>query len=301
MNDIYQIQKLVQSGFDFTQIFPDKQQYVSDTSKFDFKLPEVVSFVRQQTDDFKISNPVALDIDKAIVNVINRWSSETGNTNPLTPEVQIVESTTTPATTKVVPDDVNEWNETIKTLEGLIADGLYDSEDIKDEWAETIDALKMLMKEEGFTYGTFKEGGSLGLSGSESEKVFHLPYESAVYVPSTKDVNIVITKDELDQRTNEVKSFLGKLFGGYTSAETVGGFVDSKGNLVNEDVVKVTSFSSEEDFQKNKSVLLDKLSEWSKEWGQEAIGYEFEGDLYYIPESFSSKKDKQPVTRTYFE
>jgi hypothetical protein len=131
-----------------------------------------------------------------------------------------------------------------------------------------------------------KDGGTLGLGKSEAEKVFHLPYESAVYVPSTQDVDQVISIDEMEARTNEVKEYLANLFGGYTSSETVGGFVDSKGDLVNEEVVKVTSFSNKNDFEKHKEKLLKKLAEWGRKWGQEAIGYEYEGDLYYIPDNF---------------
>jgi hypothetical protein len=33
--------------------------------------------------------------------------------------------------------------------------------------------------------------------------------------------------------------------------------------------------------------LVEKLSEWARKWGQEAIGFEFEGDLYYVPQKFA--------------
>jgi hypothetical protein len=37
--------------------------------------------------------------------------------------------------------------------------------------------------------------------------------------------------------------------------------------------------------------LVEKLSEWAKKWGQEAIGFEFEGDLYYVPQKFDKGGD----------
>ncbi len=131
------------------------------------------------------------------------------------------------------------------------------------------------------------DGGTLELPIDKAKKIFHLPLESSIYVPSTKNVNETISSDELQKRVDEVKDFVGNLFGGYTSNQAIGGFVDSQGELVNEDVVKVTSFAEKDTFEKHKETLLKKLSQWAKDWGQEAIGYEFEGDLYYVPENYA--------------
>jgi hypothetical protein len=128
------------------------------------------------------------------------------------------------------------------------------------------------------------------------DEMFHLPLEMVVYVPSTKDVDKVISVDEMDKRVNEVKEYVASRFGGYSSADKLGGFVDSNGKLVNEDVVQVVSFSTKEAFESNKEELVNQLSKWGKEWGQEAIGFEFEGDLYYVPQEGDlikkTKKDK---------
>ena len=94
----------------------------------------------------------------------------------------------------------------------------------------------------------FNSGGTLELSKEKAKKVFHLPYESAIYVPSTSNVDEVISSDEMQSRVDEVQQYLGNLFGGFSSAETMGGFVDSKGSLVNEDIIKVTSFSEKDTF-----------------------------------------------------
>jgi hypothetical protein len=133
----------------------------------------------------------------------------------------------------------------------------------------------------------FSDGGTLDLPIDKAHKVFHLPLESSIYVPSTINVNETISPDELQKRVDQTKEFLGNLFGGYTSNQAIGGFVDSKGELVNEDVIKVTSFAEKNTFEKHKETLLKQLSKWAKEWGQEAIGYEFEGDLYYVPENYA--------------
>lgn len=132
----------------------------------------------------------------------------------------------------------------------------------------------------------FDTGGTLELSREKAKKVFHLPYESAIYVPSTSNVDEVISPEEMDSRVQEVQNYLGSLFGGFSSAETMGGFVDSTGKLVNEDIIKVTSFAEKDAFNQNKEEVLNKLADWSKQWGQEAMGFEFEGDLYYVPANY---------------
>ena len=128
----------------------------------------------------------------------------------------------------------------------------------------------------------FADGGKV----PNRESMFELPLEMVVYVPSTQDVDKVISVDEMDARVDEVKNYLATKFGGYTSSDKIGGFVDSKGKLVNEDIVQVVSFAEKEAFEKNKKALINQLADWGKKWGQEAIGFEFEGDLLYVPQKF---------------
>jgi hypothetical protein len=130
-----------------------------------------------------------------------------------------------------------------------------------------------------------EKGG--GVDIPNSDKMFHLPYEIAVYVPSTKDVDKIITATELRARVKEVEKYLAETFGGFTSAEKVGGYLSSKSSVITEKVIPVTSFASMQSFKENKSKLVNKMSVWAKKWGQEAIGFEFEGDLYYVPQKFN--------------
>jgi len=116
----------------------------------------------------------------------------------------------------------------------------------------------------------------------QQDKLFHLPIEMAVYVPSTKNVDKMITPYEMNKRVNEVKRTLAAMFGGYTSAEFMGGYITTDEKLVNEKIVRVVSYSTRSAFQENKKKLLKQIAEWAKAWGQEAIGYEYEGDLFYV-------------------
>jgi hypothetical protein len=131
---------------------------------------------------------------------------------------------------------------------------------------------------------SFKRGG--GVEIPNADKMFHLPFELAVYVPSTTNVSDSISTSEMRKRVKETETYLAETFGGFTSSEKIGGYLSSKSTIVTEKVVPVTAFCSMEDFRKNKNKLINKLSVWAKAWGQEAIGFEFEGDLYYVPQKF---------------
>jgi len=120
------------------------------------------------------------------------------------------------------------------------------------------------------------------------KNAFHLPVETAVYVPSTTKGNKKVSKTILNKRVRNVRIYLSDKYGGYTSSKGVGGYVMKDGRLVKEGVVRVSSFATEKDFKKNVPVVRQKLKTWGKKWKQEAVGYEHEGDMYYI----KSKKDK---------
>lgn len=125
-----------------------------------------------------------------------------------------------------------------------------------------------------------KFGKGTTIEGSEVS--LHLPIEMSVYVPSTKDANVPVSKSELSKRVNQVKEYLANLFGGYSSSQIIGGYASNEGSLIQEDVVKVISFATKKAYEENKQKLINKIANWSTLWSQEAIGFELEGDLYYI-------------------
>jgi hypothetical protein len=114
-------------------------------------------------------------------------------------------------------------------------------------------------------------------------KAEQYPIETVVYVPSTDKNQHKILPEEMDKRVNEVRKWLSKRYGGYTSTNAIGGYAMKRsGIVVQEDVVKVTAYATEEKFKKYKSLALVRLKRWAKKWGQESIAYEYEGDLLYI-------------------
>jgi len=111
---------------------------------------------------------------------------------------------------------------------------------------------------------------------------YHLPLEQAVYIPSKDRDNKPLPKAKVRKAINDTRKKLSNWFGGYTSTKTTGGYVSVKKKLIKEKVVKVTSFSTRKDFNKNQNKLKKWLMRLKKNLNQESIGYEYETDLFYF-------------------
>jgi hypothetical protein len=108
----------------------------------------------------------------------------------------------------------------------------------------------------------------------------HKPLELSLYVPSTQGEKKRIDKAKFNKRIKDAETKMSKMFGGYTQVDTQGGWIGSTG-LVKEPVARVTSFTSEEDFENNKAKFEKYVSNISKKYEQESVSIEFEGDLYF--------------------
>ena len=127
--------------------------------------------------------------------------------------------------------------------------------------------------------------GNLRLTKAQKKRIFHLPIKQTVIVPSTSGIisQKTISKTQMNIRVNDVRRFLSKNFGGYTSVKATGGFILLKnGKLVKEKVVKVTSFSTKGNFKQFRPIVIKQIGIWGNKWKQESIGYEYEGDLFII-------------------
>jgi len=165
---------------------------------------------------------------------------------------------------------------------------------LKDKQKMAIDFIKenpeVLLLENGAKLNgvpNVQELAKRKLSGN-----FELPFEMAIYVPSTKNIDEIIGKDEFTSRIKEVETFVSKIFGGFSTDRVDGGFYsDDRKKLVREDVAKVYVFGSEYDFESKFNQLINKLKQWGKAWSQESMGFEFEGDLYYVSSAKSKSKE----------
>jgi len=109
-----------------------------------------------------------------------------------------------------------------------------------------------------------------------------LPVEQAVLVPTTMHDKPISTAQK-KKRINAVKRYLSNQFGGFTSVSAHGGYYsnDMK-KVIQEPVTVVTSFGTKKAYTKNKTKLKNQIRKWGKKWHQESMGYEIEGDLYYL-------------------
>jgi hypothetical protein len=121
----------------------------------------------------------------------------------------------------------------------------------------------------------------------QKKHLFELPVEQRIMVPSTKDVNKPISQSAYKKRVIQVRNYLSRTFGGDTAISGSGGYYSTqKKKVIREPVTVVTSFATNQSFRKNKGKLIKQLTVWGKRWGQESMGYEHEGDLYYIDKNF---------------
>ena len=139
--------------------------------------------------------------------------------------------------------------------------------------------------------GRFKDGGALeSRMKAKLSQNFSLPLQVAVYVPSTKDADETVSKQEFENRVEEVEKFTSSLFGGFSANDVDGGYMSNTKGLIKEEVYKVISFAPKENFDAKMSQLVAQVKKWAKDWGQESIGLEFEGDLFYIEQGGSFAK-----------
>ena len=159
---------------------------------------------------------------------------------------------------------------------GIVGSYLYNNAKVE----KNKDGVKFHLKK---PKKVFKYGGEIEERVKEKlSKNFALPFEVVVYVPSTQDADTTISEAEFKNRIIEVETYLAKLFGGFSSNPVDGGYNSDEKGLIKEDVFKVFSFASRDGFEPKMEELVIQIKKWCKVWGQEAIGLEFEGDLFYV-------------------
>lgn len=126
----YKIQPLVESGYDFKALYPEKQKAVREATGLDFYLDGIVQFLQRTTNNFTIENSVAHDLDDAIFNIVEKYKAE----NPFEEPAPKAEST--PEKNEI--EQKQEWLDAIELLEML-------GEDLDEEAKEALELLKSLV------------------------------------------------------------------------------------------------------------------------------------------------------------
>lgn len=117
----------------------------------------------------------------------------------------------------------------------------------------------------------------------KSSRVNRLPVQVAIIVPSTSGGN-EINGHAFKKRVKKTKRFMDNLFGGDTSVKGVGGWIDKQDDLVTEDVVKVESSTTHEEFHNKKDKLRKYIKKKRNSWKQDQLMYEHDGVSYAYPQ-----------------
>ena len=105
---------------------------------------------------------------------------------------------------------------------------------------------------------------------------------SIIYVPSTKNTTEPISQKEFKKRINDTIRFYRKYLGGSTKIIGVGNWRSGSKESVTEKIAKIENFSSSVDYDKADLKIKKWLYNKKREWGQNAISYEFEESLYFV-------------------
>lgn len=106
--------------------------------------------------------------------------------------------------------------------------------------------------------------------------------ELAVIVPSTRKKDIRINDQAFEKRVEETKEKLSELFGGSNSVRGVGRYKSNDKGTIEEDVAVVETFTTTDRYKEVDQDLKDWLMTKKHNWGQESMGFEYEGDMYYV-------------------
>lgn len=111
--------------------------------------------------------------------------------------------------------------------------------------------------------------------------ITHFPLECVLYIPSTQGDG-TIPPEEFAARRDEAADLLSSLFGGCRETMASGRYRSKDGDMISEEVAVLTGFGDAEDYERKRKEFLAWLIDKRDEWGQEALGFEFEGDLWYL-------------------
>ena len=182
----YKIQPLVEKGFDFNTIYPEKQEAVKEMSGYSFSIPEIVDFIKSQTNNFQQDNLVAFDLDDAIYKL---YVKSTGGAKEA--------AAPTPAEAPAAPQggDKADLENRLKILKKMFAKKPND-EDLKAR-VRTMEKRISKMADGGAV--PYAKGGIFGDSQYNTGRSWHLDR----YYHNTKE------DWEKPMRKRKLKYFLG--------------------------------------------------------------------------------------------
>ena len=109
-----------------------------------------------------------------------------------------------------------------------------------------------------------------------------LKHSVALYVPTTCNVSKQASKQAVIERLQAIQRLFANQFGGFTTYQAQGGWVDTNGNLVTEDVFIVKSACTAQKLKESTAWLHNLAARMAKAWKQEAVTLEVDGKLEFV-------------------
>lgn len=125
--------------------------------------------------------------------------------------------------------------------------------------------------------GLFAEGGL-----ADVETIDGLPNELTIYIPLFDADGKPVSDEQIEMRVGDVKHFLKSNFGDFVNEDMGSSYIDREGNLIMRKTIQITAYPSNEEFNNHKSHLINQLSLWASEWGQEFMILEYEDSIFFI-------------------
>lgn len=137
----YFTKKLLASQIDLSSIFADKQDAAKSKLNTNYSLPQIVDWVKENTNDFKRSINEFIDLDIAIKRLVFKYYEKTNQKNPFTEEVVEVEEIQQPRVpTEVTPTGIKAGKPDAAKA------GKPDAANVQDEINKNLDQMKMLIE-----------------------------------------------------------------------------------------------------------------------------------------------------------
>ena len=104
----------------------------------------------------------------------------------------------------------------------------------------------------------------------------------AIFIPLFNTNGEPASDNEIENRIDDVKHFLNRNFGEFVVQDMGSSYIDREGNLIMRKTIQISVYPSDEEFNYHKQQLINQLSLWASEWGQDFMLLEYEDEMFYI-------------------
>ena len=148
----YKLPQLIKENYDFSNLVPTEQADVQNKLSVAFNLSDIVTYIQKGTNNFRVENPIAIDLDNEIYKIaIDKGQGQgqpepKGEEPPMPKEVEVEGIIVSDAAKDMYPPEtIQEWLDTIESLNDLLKTKDEFGEAEVTEWEETVQSLKELL------------------------------------------------------------------------------------------------------------------------------------------------------------